>query len=99
MTTDSKKELNTQTGSTKTAVPVGGKKSSFSNFSIALWLFVVWVYYRFFKSIFAFRDEAHAINIQVRSSSDLFYIAILALVNLVSILLLRFKRTLTLLGA
>ena len=51
---------------------------------LGAWAFMAWVYFNFFKSLFAFREEAALKNLKVRSSKDLFYIAILALVNLVS---------------
>ena len=60
------------------------KKGISGYLKLGIWLFVAWVYFGFFKSLFAFRDVASRINLKVRDSSDLFYIVILALINLVS---------------
>ena len=84
MTTESATVPKSSSESTKLAKSVDGRKSNLRLLKLGALGFMVWVYFNFFKSLFAFREQAVLMNIKVRSSKDLFYIAILALVNLVS---------------
>lgn len=63
MTTESAKQPKSNTDSTKLAKNVEGKKTNMRLLKLGVWGFVIWVYFNFFKSLFAFREEAALKNI------------------------------------
>lgn len=63
MTTESAKQPKSNTESAKLAKNVEGKKTNMRLLKLGVWGFVIWVYFNFFKSLFAFREEAALKNI------------------------------------